>query len=300
MHNLSTYRAPVTEDTAAASGLRPAEWILAGYFAFTLVLAFALPMAGELRAWSIGTSAGVLGILYGLSQSPGRHVSAIVRNLLPFAGVLLAYRQMGWFAQPIEFHSLEQAWVQWDQIVLVDSGAAVAIEALGPVLPGLLEFLYLLTYVVGPGGLAVLAVVGRADRADVYLTCYVSSALAAYALYPLFPSEPPRTVFPDHLVPPFDTVFRRINWWILGEGGIHTSVFPSGHVASACGAALGLVLALPERKGFGRAMMALALGIGVATVYGRYHYAVDAVAGVATSVLACMACAWAFRARRRG
>ena len=81
-------------------------------------------------------------------------------------------------------------------------------------------------------------------------------------------------------------MFRRLNWRLLAAGGIHTSVFPSGHVSSAFGAAFGLLYALPGRRAFGLATAAVACGIAVSTVYGRYHYAVDAVAGLAASLAA--------------
>ena len=219
------------------------------------------------------------------------------RDLFPIGCVLLAYQQMGWFAQPHESFELERSWVIWDRLLLRDLGLQQAIEFFGPVLPGLLELLYCLTYVLAPSAYLVLLANGRADRADRFLALYVASAVAAYALFPYFPSEPPRAVFPGELFPGHDTVFRRLNWWILGGAGIHTSVFPSGHVSSAFGCAFGLLHALPERKRYGLIFVAAACGIALATVYGRYHYAVDALAGLAASGIATMACLYAFRRR---
>ena len=43
---------------------------------------------------------------------------------------------------------------------------------------------------------------------------------------------------------------------------------------------------LPERPWVGRALLVLAILIAVATVYGRYHYAVDALAGFGVSLVA--------------
>ena len=222
-----------------------------------------------------------------------------MRNLLPLGGVLVAYTQMGWFAQPTTNFALEEAWVRWDRLILDDWGVSEAIEVLGPVVPGTLEFLYLLTYAVAPIGLLLLYSKGLLGRADRFLAIYVASAVLAYALYPFFPSEPPRTVFPGDLSGPYETMFKQFNWWLLGGAGIHTSVFPSGHVSSAFGVGFGLLLAAPERKLWGGAMTALAAGIAVATVYCRYHYAVDAVAGLATSAAASLACVVAFRCRDR-
>ena len=285
---------PPTKGEAEA---RLTEWILAGYFAYSALLALTLSLALPVRLLALGASLVALAVLHGMARIPRPRLPVGLRNVLPIAGVLLAYRQMGWFAQPMASHALEEAWVRWDRALLLDWGLQAAIESLGAVLPGLLELLYLLAYVVAPAGLLVLLLCGRIERADQFLAFFVASAVAAYALYPYFPSEPPRAVFPGELFGSYDTVFRKFNWWILGGAGIHTSVFPSGHVSSAFGAGFGLLFAMPERKRWGGAMMLVAVGISVATVYGRYHYAIDALAGLASSCAASLACAWAFRIR---
>ena len=47
-----------------------------------------------------------------------------------------------------------------------------------------------------------------------------------------------------------------------------------------------MMLALPERKWFGRFLMLMAILISTATIYGRYHYAADGLAGLAISLSA--------------
>lgn len=269
---------------------RVCEWILLGFFVYTSALALILPLAPAIRIRTICANLLVLAILHCLSRWNLSSRWRTVRDLFPIASVLLAYQQMGWFAQPQASFDLENAWVVWDRLLLSDFGLKRAIELLGPVLPGLLELLYVLTYILAPSGFVILLACDRRDQADRFLALYAGSAVVAYALFPFFPSEPPRAVFPGELFPSYDTVFRKLNWWILGGAGIHTSVFPSGHVSSAFGCAFGLLLALPERRAFGVAMTIVACGISVATVYGRYHYAVDALAGLAVSAAVAAGC----------
>jgi membrane-associated phospholipid phosphatase len=114
----------------------------------------------------------------------------------------------------------------------------------------------------------------------------VLAVVGAYALFPYFPSEPPRTVFPNQDLPSFATPFRSFNLWLLGGWGIHTSVFPSAHVSGAFSAALAMRRLLPEKPWAWRFLMALAVLIALATVYGRYHYLVDALAGVGVALAA--------------
>jgi membrane-associated phospholipid phosphatase len=72
-------------------------------------------------------------------------------------------------------------------------------------------------------------------------------------------------------------------------------VFPSAHVSSAFSAAWGMFVSLPEDRWIGVCMFAYAVSVSVATVYGRYHYTADVLAGVAVSVLTGLACTLASR-----
>jgi membrane-associated phospholipid phosphatase len=154
------------------------------------------------------------------------------------------------------------------------------------VLPSALEISYSLVYALAPFSLAMLYLYRRRDRMDRLLFIFALGVLLCYAQFPLWPSEPPRAIFFGQDFPAYDTVFRRFNWWMLGNYGIHTSCFPSAHVAAAFSAAFGMRRALPERPWVSRLLLTLALLIALATVYGRYHYAADAAAGFAVAVFA--------------
>jgi membrane-associated phospholipid phosphatase len=215
-----------------------------------------------------------------------RRFLSILRDWYPAPLMLLAYREMGWFAPGRHSYELEHVWVAWDKALLNSWGLKPAIEWLGPLLPSLLEISYSLVYTIPSFALAMLYIYGRRSQADRFLVIFLLGILTAYALFPCFPSEPPRTVFPGEDYPSADTVFRRFNWWLLGGYGIHTSVFPSAHVAGAFSAAFAMLRLLRERKWVGRLLLALAVLIATATVYGRYHYAADAVAGLGIALLA--------------
>jgi len=80
------------------------------------------------------------------------------------------------------------------------------------------------------------------------LFIFAVGVLLCYGQFPFWPSEPPRVVFSGKDLPTYVTVFRRFNLWMLGNYGIHTSVFPSAHVAGAFAAAFGAWRTLPERR----------------------------------------------------
>ena len=52
-------------------------------------------------------------------------------------------------------------------------------------------------------------------------------------------------------------------------------------------------LALPERRWVSRFLFVAAILIAIATVYGRYHYLADGLAGLVMAILARAAAKWA-------
>jgi membrane-associated phospholipid phosphatase len=269
--------------------VRRSELVIAAYFVYTSVLALIAGINGPGATVAVTLNLTVLaayGLLIYADARSGLDAVRVVRDWFPPLVVLMAYREMGWFAPLQHTYALERRWIVWDRIVLRDWGVHGAIESLGPLVPSLLEIAYTLVYVVAPFALAMLYVYGAQKRVEKFLLLFVLGALLSYAQFPFWPSEPPRIVFSGEDAPSFDTVFRRFNWFLLGGYSIHTSVFPSAHVSSAYAAAFGMLRALPEKPWVGRFLLVLATLIATATVYGRYHYVVDAIAGFVVGVLA--------------
>jgi membrane-associated phospholipid phosphatase len=255
--------------------LRSSEWLIIAYFTYVALIArwFFPPW----QAWVI---AGIVAVMvWALSRG-----DSVLRDCAPLAFVITAYRQMDWFTPAVRDRHLENGWIVWDRWLLDRAHLRAAIESAGPLLPSFLELSYLLVYTVGPVSIAALFLNRRRERMNQFWLAYLAGTLGAYALFPYFPSEPPRTAFPGTDLPHIVTLLRRVNLFIVGEYGIHSSVFPSAHVSSALSAAWGLLATLPERKWIGWLMAFYGLSVGVAAVYGRYHYAVDVAAGMVISL----------------
>lgn len=268
---------------------RRSEIVLFVYFIYATVLSATLHVSAAAREGAILVNVSVLAV-YSLvifaDSSRGREVLRVARDWIPLALTLLAYQQMGWFAPRVHTYILERRWIAADRLVLRAWHLHDAVEWLGPVVPSLLEISYSLVYAIAPFAVAMLYIYGARKRVDRFLVIFLFAVLLAYAQFPFWPSEPPRTVFPGEDAPTVQTVFRRFNWFLLGGYGIHTSVFPSAHVAGAFAAAFGMMRTLPERPWAGRFLLVMAILIATATIYGRYHYVVDVLAGLAVSVAA--------------
>lgn len=269
--------------------MRRSEWLLAGFFGYVTVLSQILPLASGMRVLTPLVNGAVLCFYIVLLTRFGEGEAARhVRNWVPLALMLLAYKEMGWLAPPAHDHHLEQAWIAWDRLLLRGWHMRAFIESAGPALPALLEACYVLVYGLPVFTMLMLYAGRRSGCADQLISIYLLGLFLSYVQFPFWPSEPPRIVFPNEDAPGVDTLLRQFNHWILGGYGIHTSVFPSAHVSGAVAAAFAMKYIFPDRPWMYRGLFAYAGLVAVATVYGRYHYAADAVAGVAVG----MAAAW--------
>ena len=269
--------------------LRSSEWLLIGYFGYVALITpfFSLDRQARWVGPAVFALVAMLLAVTAIAESFGsQQVFSVARDWIPLGLTLIAYREMDWFSPLPRDYNLELRWVGWDRTLLYGVGLQGAIESLGALLPGYLEFCYLLVYAVGPISVAVLYSLKRRELVNRLLLVYLAGTLLAYALFPYFPSDPPRTVFGGTDLPNVTTPLRSLNLWIVSGYGIHSSVFPSAHVSSAFSAAWALLWLLPGQRKFGWMMLVYAVSVAVATVYGRYHYAVDAVAGLGVSLAA--------------
>jgi len=260
--------------------LRPYEYLLALYFTYVATIA-PFSISGNKRWLPTLIAAIVIAILLTLSRRESQ-----LRDWIPLAYTFTAFREMNLFTPSIRDHHLENSWIGYDRWLLDSAHLRATFESLGPLLPSYLEVCYVLVYAVAPISLLILILNHRRDRFPTFWFAYLAGTLASYALFPYFPSDPPRTVFAGSDLPHILTVFRRFNLAILGQYGIHSSVFPSAHVSSAFACAWGLFITMPDRRRYGAMVAIFAFSVAMATIYGRYHFAVDALAGFAISFAA--------------
>lgn len=266
--------------------MRVSEWVIAVFFVWTTILALSLQIPRHMRVGTMLANLVVLLAYVALLRLQKHEWARTVRDWLPQALMVLAYKEMGWFAPTTRTSRFEHTWIVWDRILLNDMHGRSLIEFMGPVLPAVLEFCYALVYAVPPITMLVIYRAGLRRQADTLLTIYLLGLFLSYAQFPFWPSEPPRTVFPGQDLPTVHTFLRTFNLSIVGDYGIHTSVFPSAHVSGAFAAACAIAHLLPRNRLLVSTYFAYAILVAIATVYGRYHYAVDAIAGMFIGILA--------------
>jgi membrane-associated phospholipid phosphatase len=266
--------------------------MLVGYFTYVAVVSSFIrdrPDLGHQPRWLLwGVLAGLL-LLAWMERYFPVAVSRF-RDFLPLGLTLVAFEEMTIFAPSHYDGHLERTWIRWDHVLLQDWHLRGIIESLGGAIPFYLECCYLLVYGLGTYCIIVLYIKGRRKAVDRFYLILLTGTLVAYALFPFFPSQPPRLLFPGLDDPTVTSWVRRFNVWILGKASHQASVFPSAHVSSAFAAAWAMFLVLPDRKRFGWGVLVYAVSVSIATIYGRYHYAADVLAGFGVSVIAGALC----------
>jgi membrane-associated phospholipid phosphatase len=274
--------------------LRLPEWLLVSYFAYVTLLIPFFRSRPNLHLQPVLYLLGAFAffmLVSLLDRGKFGDAFAIMRDWLPLFFTLIAFREMELFV-PAKYPLIfESGWIQLDRLILHDWGLRMAIERFGNMLPLFLEFCYFLVYGLGAysvGSIKAATTAGKLDhrRVDRFWAIYLTGTLLAYALFPYFPSLPPRFAFPLVEPPMVTTWVRTVNLAVLSGATIHSGVFPSAHVSSAFSSAWALYLIFPTRRWLGHVMLIYAVSVSTATVYGRYHYVADVLAGFAVSLAA--------------
>ncbi|OGU02250.1 MAG: hypothetical protein A2085_09810 [Gemmatimonadetes bacterium GWC2_71_10] len=102
-----------------------------------------------------------------------------------------------------------------------------------------------------------------------------------YAVFAFFPVTGPRYFWGAATGPAAETWPARVVNRLLESGSAYGTAFPSSHIAASWTAVLAT---WRSSRRLALALGVPALGLALGTVYGQFHYAIDAVAGAALAV----------------
>lgn len=284
--------------------LRVHEWMFIAFFAYVAAISPLFTTRTRLHGQPFIILLVVCFSFFVLDrvQRTPLHIGILIaRDWVPLFFVFLAFREMDYFA-PRQYDFLtEMSWIRWDWILLEGYKLRDHIEAFGAVIPLYLELCYLLVYGVSFYCIGRLSAIAGRKAINRFWNIFLLGTLSAYALFPYFPTEPPRYAFADIAPPTIITPIRELNLYLLNNTTIHSGVFPSAHVSAAFSAAFAMLLLTPKGQRDGWFLLLYALSVAIATIYGRYHYAVDALAGFGLSLLAAALCLlyYAYDVRKR-
>jgi PAP2 superfamily protein len=158
-------------------------------------------------------------------------------------------------------------------------------EMPSPVLSWLLHTCYLAYYAILYGSPLGLWFSDRRDPARRTIFAVMVTFYVCYVMFLFFPVAGPRYAFDEAHNAATAVWPAQLTQRVLDLGDSWGAAFPSSHVAAAVVATL---CALRYWRRLGLLLTPLTLGLIAAVVYGQFHYAVDALAGliVAGAVLA--------------
>lgn len=240
----------------------------------------------------------LIGVLAPFSGTPARRAAAVGLTAFALAASIIAVTRMltadmrawfghvylvaGYWLPALLVTRSPGAFEAW--LVRCESRAARFhnFRVCGPRRPAplLAELAYLCCYPMVPA--AFITVYANGSIADVnrLWTSVLAAGFLCYVSLPWLVSRPPR-LLEDAIVDASHV--RRINLRVLDRLSHGWNTFPSGHVAVAGAAALSVMSVAPAAGGV---FLIVAAGITIGSVAGRYHYTIDALAGVIVGIAA--------------
>lgn len=274
----------MSRSASRASGLLPIDRLFLAYIGATGLL---LLLAGGAAAWALAAlhaGGAAAAVVWSRAPLPVGRAARFLRLAYPVALTPLLYAELAVLNQLFGTGYLDATVQAWEAALF---GVQASVEW-SRAWPGfwwseLLHLGYVSYYALVP--VALLGV--WATRGDDALhRATVATALAffaSYAVFIVFPVAGPRYLFPKIEGPPAEGALFGLVHAILEGASSKGTAFPSSHVAAA-GAAVWTAGLEDRRWGWLLALPWLALTAG--TVYGRFHYAVDALAGVVMALAA--------------
>lgn len=272
--------------------LRTAETLTAAYFLLLLAVVWirgprARRAAVTLRALSaLALIAGVAAAASLAGAPDGGYLRSSIRGVrdwIPGIYILLGYWLSGQFfvaPNPVQ----ERRLAPLDIWLFERAGLNTLIRRAPRFVLEYLELTYLCVYPLLPAAFLWLLVAGHAAAADRFWTAVVVAELACYACMPWIQTRPPRVLEARRAIDERPVAIRRVNAIVLREGSVQANTVPSGHAAGALAIAC---VTLQLDPAAGTAFLAIAISITIATVIGRYHFAIDAIGGVIAAILGC-------------
>ena len=268
------------------SGCGAFEWVTLGYLVWMLgVLAIFhrnIPHAGRYFAVHCAIAVGIVWLAWVATLSRNR-VLQFARCWYPLALYIFFFEELQGLV-----HAIFPVWFdRWLIMFDYNLGGVHPAAWLGRFAnPGLNDFMqfsymtYFLYLVILPG---ILYAQGK--RAA-FWTVMVATAIAHYSVYVmavLFPVESPYFALASlHLAPLDGGAFTTTIEFIERFGRVHGGAFPSAHVA---GSMVALLAARRYKPWLFWVCLPFFLSMCVATVYGRYHYIADVLAGIVVGAI---------------
>ncbi len=249
------------------------ERIAVAYFSYLAVVCWLRPVPARRRL----RLAAIAVVEIIATAWIARGGASLIRQWAPAVTILIGYYASGLlFVAP---SPRIEAWLMaWDRRLLGDP--ATRFRSWPRLLLAALELAYMGCFIVIAGGFLVLVLTGHAAMADRYWTLVMAAEFGSFAPLAFIQTRPPWAIERKPVLA--DRAVHDLATQMVQTFTIRANTFPSGHVAGSLAVAVAVSEVFAPA---GAVLLAVALIIAVATIVGRYHYVVDALAAVVLVML---------------
>lgn len=221
------------------------------------------------------------GLILAIVMAAGRfrsRVCSLLRDAYPFFLLFFLFEEMERFTHLI-FHEWQHHFlIAADRFVFGVDPTVWLERIIWPPLSEFLQLIYCSYYALLPVGGLLLLLLARRALIDGILTAVSTALYLCFIGYVLLPAEGPwKTLASLQTVTLDDSLFYRIVAVIQRRGGIVGGCFPSAHVSLVFAVLFSFFFFW--RRAF-YVFLPYSVLLAFATVYGRYHYAVDGLVGM--------------------
>jgi membrane-associated phospholipid phosphatase len=269
------------------------EWVTMGYLGWMLVLLCAfrrnIPHTARYFAIHCAIAAGILALAWIGVRTENRALQ-IARHWYPLAIYIFFFEELQGLVHAIFPGWFDGRLISFDYNFAGVHPAAWLVRFANPALNDFMQFSYMTYFLY----LVILpAILYAQGKRAAFWTVMVSTAIAHYSVYViavLLPVESPYFALASlHLAPLAGGGFTTTIEFIERFGRVDGAAFPSAHVA---GSMVALLAARRYKPWLFWICLPFFLSMCVATVYGRYHYVADVLAGIVVGAIGWAAGQW--------
>ena len=263
-----------------------ARWtttLTASYLASTGALIAILGQAVPGRIWLIAVHFALSASLLILNRArPPAGILRVIRDWHPLMLFPLLYKEVEVLAAAIGNWRLTAVIPAWESALFGGQPSTYLSERLAFVpLSEYLHFCYLSHVIVIPAVSVYWFVSGRRAAFAELLLLLSTVMLGSYLFFILLPVDSPY-YRSQRLGPPFSGhFFFDLVHQVSARGGARGGAFPSAHVS---GAVVVSLVAWRHQRRLAWLLFPFTASVMIATVFGRFHYALDALAGAALAI----------------
>jgi membrane-associated phospholipid phosphatase len=257
--------------------------LTASYLAITAALIAILGEAVPGRGWLVAVHLTLSASLLALERAkPSVGVLRVIRDWHPLMLFPLLYKEVELLAAVIGDWRLTVAIPAWESALFAGQPSVYLSERLALVpLSEYLHFCYLSYVLVIPSVAAYWYVSGRREAFGELVLTLSAVLLGSYLFFILLPVDSPYYLSP-RLGPPLSGhFFFDLAHQMSARGGARGGAFPSAHVS---GAVVVTLVAWRHQRRLAYLVLPITGGVMIATVYGRFHYVLDTLAGAVLAI----------------